>query len=178
MLMDDIKNQPMFSVEKFQRKHFHVAGLPLNPWYVTGFTDGEGAFTYSRSGKAIALYFAIKLNFEDRELLYTIKDFFSVGKIYIGKPAKPGRYSGHTRTYFYYRVSKIRELKRIIEHFDKYPLIGKKLKSYNIWKQMVAAKTKYRKPNRTELEMLAGQLSSLRSRNAVMIKNAENNCDL
>lgn len=176
--MNDGDNLPVFSVKKFQREHFHVKKEILNPWYVTGFTDGEGTFTYSWSSNNLALYFAIKLNFEDRELLYTIKSFFGVGKIYIGRPAKPGKYSGHTRTSFYYRVSRIAELQRIIEHFDNYPLVGKKLKSYNIWKEMVTAKMQYRRPNRCELGKLAKRLSSLRSRNPIATEDVKNNRDL
>src|SRR3954454_4331406 len=38
---------------------------PLDPWYVTGFVEGEGAFTYSRSGKQLALYFGLKLSRDD-----------------------------------------------------------------------------------------------------------------
>ena len=131
----------------------------LNPWYVTGFCDGESTFTYSRSGNNLGLYFAIKLNSDDRDLLYKIKDFFGVGKMYVGRPVPPRKYSGHTRTYFYYRVSRIKELSRVIEHFTKYPLVGKKAKSFAVWQEMVNVKKAYRKPNRQELDVLATKLS-------------------
>ena len=143
----------------------------LIPWYVTGFCDGESTFTYSRSGKNLSLYFAIKLNFEDRHLLYKIKDFFGVGKMYVGKPMPPGKYSGHTRTYFYYRVSKISELSKVIEHFIQYPLVGKKALSFSVWKEMVSLKTAYRKPNRDELDRLAHKLSALTGKNTGLHKN-------
>jgi len=133
----------------------------LDPWYISGFSAGEGTFTYSRSGKNLNLYFAIKLNFEDRDLLYKIKSFFGVGKIYVGKPTPPRKHSGHTRTYFYYRVSKIAELNRIIEHFDNYPLIGKKATSFSIWKDMVKYKKAYRKPQYDKLNDLASKLSAV-----------------
>lgn len=165
-------------MEKFQREHFQTDTKQLDPWYITGFSDGESTFTYSRSGKNICLYFAIKLVFEDRDILYKIKDFFRVGRIYVGKPVAPGKYSGHTRTYFYYRVSRITELNEIINHFDKYPLVGKKLKSYNIWKEMVAAKMRYRRPNRCELEKLAKRLSSLTGRNPATAEDVKDNRDM
>jgi hypothetical protein len=147
----------------------------LNPWYVTGFSDGESAFTYSRSGNNLSLYFAIKLNFEDRNLLYQIKDFFGVGKIYVGRPVLPGKHSGYTKTSFYYRVSKISELSKVIEHFDKYPPIGKKASTYPIWKEMVALKKEYRKPNKAELNRLADKISALTSKNnKLKNKNGQN----
>lgn len=143
----------------------------LNPWYITGFCDGESTFTYSRSSRNLSLYFAIKLNFEDRNLLYQIKDFFGVGKIYVGKPIPPRKNSGYTRTYFYYRVSKIPELGRIVEHFSNYPLIGKKAESFSIWKEMVKLKEKIRKPNMEELNRLANKLSGLVGKNTFLKKN-------
>ena len=133
----------------------------LDPCYVTGFCEGEGTFTYSRSGNNLNLYFAIKVNFEDRDLLYKMQSFFSVGRIYVGKPIPPRKYSGHTRTYFYYRVSKISELRRIIEHFDNYPLKGKKAVSFSIWKEMVKYKQMYRKPQYDRLNELANKLSAV-----------------
>lgn len=151
----------------------------LDPWYVTGFCDGESTFTYSRSGNNLNLYFAIKLNSDDRDLLYKIKDFFGVGKMYVGRPVPPRKYSGHTRTYFYYRVSRIKELDRIIEHFTKYPLVGKKAKSFAVWQEMVGVKKAYRKPNRQELDLLASKLSQLTGKNTVQRnKNGQSNSDL
>jgi len=151
----------------------------INPWYVTGFCDGESTFTYSRSGKNLCLYFAIKLNVDDRELLYKIKDFFGVGSMYVGRPVSPRRYSGHTRTYFYYRVSRVRDHIKIIEHFTKYPLVGKKAASFAVWKEMVGVKLAYRKPNKEELDRLAIKLSSLTGKNTANKKNnGQSNSDL
>jgi len=151
----------------------------INPWYVTGFCDGESTFTYSRSGENLNLYFAIKLNVDDRDVLYKIKDFFGVGNMYVGRPVPPRKYSGHTRTYFYYRVSKIRDHLRVIEHFTKYPLIGKKAASFSVWKDMVSLKLNYRKPNREELNRLAAKLSSLTGKNTANKKNnGQSNSDL
>jgi len=162
----------LFPVEKFQLEHFRLEKTEkLNPWYVTGFCDGESAFTYSRSGKNLNLYFAIRLNFEDRDLLYKIRDFFGVGKIYVGRPAKPGKYSGHTRTSFYYRVARIAELDKIINHFARYPLVGKKAASFAIWKEMVEAKKRFRRPKRDELNRLADELSGLTGRNTDLVRS-------
>ena len=165
-------------MEKFQLKHFQTNETGLDPWYVTGFADGESAFTYSRAGRTLNLYFAIKLVFEDRELLYKIRSFFGVGRIYVGRPVEPKKFSGHTRTSFYYRVSRIRDLDRIIEHFDEYPLVGKKARSYAIWKEMAQIKKAYRRPDREKLNALSAQLSQLTGRKPNKRTNAENSSDL
>lgn len=52
----------------------------LEPWYLTGFSEGEAAFTYSKAGKGLNLYFAIKSNADERSLIERIRSFFGVGK--------------------------------------------------------------------------------------------------
>lgn len=58
----------------------------LNPWWVTGFVDAEGSFSMSiiksktaAIGWTIEPCFIITLHVRDLELLYYIKNFFSVG---------------------------------------------------------------------------------------------------
>jgi hypothetical protein len=132
---------------------------------VTGFTEGEGAFTYSRSGRQLALYFAIKLTAADRSLLANLQGFFDgAGRIYRVAPRQPRSASGWTKTAVYYRVCRREDLERIVAHFDKYPLRGAKSASYRIWRQMVVLKRRFRRPNRAALDVLAARLSSTSSR--------------
>lgn len=137
----------------------------LTPWYVTGFCEGEAAFTYSRRGGNLSLYFAIKSNADDRNLIVQLHDFFGVGQIYKVKPRAPKAYSGFTREAVYYRATKISHLETIVQHFDKYPLAGKKQAAYQIWKKMVLLKRSFRKPNLAKLQKLASALSDLSSKN-------------
>lgn len=140
----------------------------LDPWYVTGFCDGDAGFTYSRhSGTTfgINLYFSIRLRSDDRALIMQIRDFFKAGRLYTCKPRSPEIYSGFTKEALYYRVCKISELEKIIQHFDKYPLVGKKAKAYQIWRDMVLLKKKFRKPDLVKLKELALALSNLNSKN-------------
>jgi hypothetical protein len=66
--------------------------MKLNPWFVTGFTDAEGCFTFSISRKlGSQLGWTINLVFEisafnnpaNREFLELLPVFFGGGKIYL-----------------------------------------------------------------------------------------------
>jgi hypothetical protein len=124
----------------------------VDPHWVTGFSDAQASFTYSRSGKQLALYFAIKLPPNDRELLEDLQDFFGgVGRIYeVGSRS------------LYFRVSRRVDLARVVEHFDEYPLRSSKRTAYELWRQMVIAKQRFRRPERERLDDLAERLSTER----------------
>ena len=105
----------------------------LNPYYVTGFTDGEGCFYVSvspdskcKTGYRVKAQFQIGLHIKDLALLEQIKPFFGVGKI-----TKLGVESVQ------FRVSAIEDLKAILHHFDRYPLLTSKQSDYLLFKQVV-----------------------------------------
>src|SRR2546427_3019430 len=134
----------------------------LDPWYVTGFVDGEGSFTYSRAGRNVVPFFAIKLTAEDVGILESIQDFFGgIGKIYhlLPRPARTPR-SGFTKAARFYRVGRNSELQRVLEHFDQFPLRGTKAASFAIWREMVILKRDFRKASKELLAGLAEQLSA------------------
>lgn len=134
----------------------------LDPWYITGFCDGEAAFTYSRAGGTFALYFAIKQRQDNRQLLEEIWEYFNyVGNIYQHKESLPAKDSSVSQPAAYYRVTRIHELKRIVEHFDKYPLQSKKKQEvYKIWREMVMYKLEnYCNIEYDTLRVLAERLS-------------------
>ncbi len=139
----------------------------LTPWYVTGFSDGEAAFTYCRSGGSFGLYFGIKQREDNKELVEQFREYFNyIGRIYYGKGALPTTNSGLTKPSAYYRVTRIVELKVILDHFDKYPLQSKKkLEAYKVWREMVLHKLEnYRGIDYNKLRALAEKLSSLNSK--------------
>ncbi len=119
----------------------------LDPWYVTGFIDGVGSFTYSRSGKQLAVYFGVKVSGSDW-LLDELKEFFQAGAIY------------SIRGSSYFRVQRRTDLAAVVDHFDRHPLRAKR-QVYEIWREMVVAKQMFRKPDRERLEALARELSAL-----------------
>ena len=105
----------------------------LNPYYVTGFTDGEGCFFVgvspehkSKTGFRVKTIFQIGLHIKDLPLLEQIKLYFGVGEI-----SKLGSES------MQYRVSAARDLKVILNHFDEFPLLTYKQSDYLLFKQVV-----------------------------------------
>ena len=104
--------------------------LTMNPWFVTGFADAESCFALSviknnkmKAGWHVKLSFQIGLHQKDHALLEQIKTYLGVGNIY-----KQGS------QLLQFRVDSVKDLKVIINHFDKYSLITKKLVDYNLFK--------------------------------------------
>ena len=125
--------------------------IQLNSWWITGFAplyypllmdnkgggggvnlDGEGSFSIYivknnefKVGWRIHLFFEITLHVKDQTLLELIKSYFGVGFIKLRKNNSVS-----------YTVSSYKDLAKIIEHFEKYPLITKKFADYELWKEV------------------------------------------
>jgi len=102
------------------------SNLELNPFYVTGFSDGEACFHLAigknpkyKNGYYVNSEFSIALHEKDKILLEKIKAYF--GGIGILKTGKK---------FIQFRVFSIKDLKVIIDHFEQYPLITKKQIDY------------------------------------------------
>lgn len=117
-----------------KKNNMNKTSLNLNPYWVTGFTDGEGCFMAtlekikSSEGKfGVEPCFQIGLHSRDLNLLIQIKSFFGeIGTIYT--------YNNIT----VYKIINIDDiLEVIIPHFDKYPLITQKQNDYIIWKKII-----------------------------------------
>lgn len=97
------------------------------PWWVTGFCDRSGSFgltMYRQSGSkrwSFKVIFEILLDIKDVHLLNKVKNYFNAGTIYLGKT---------TATY---RISSVKELKIILDHFSLYPLQSSKVVTYDLW---------------------------------------------
>jgi LAGLIDADG endonuclease len=109
------------------RQGTYGRAVPLDPWYVTGLTDGEGCFCVSfairpklRAGLEIRPSFSLSLNERDLGLLEDLQAFFGCGWI---------RESKGDRT-FKYEVRSIGDLtSAILPHFERFPLRGDKARS-------------------------------------------------
>ena len=91
----------------------------LYPWFITGFTDGEGCFTLSvrknsnlNCGWESYASFTIGVDKKDKDLLNAIQGYFGVGKVVKGE-----------KDVYRYVVRRLNDLDVIIGHFNKYPLI-------------------------------------------------------
>lgn len=67
-----------------------------------------------KAGWSVEPIFAIRLHDKDLEVLNLIKAYFGVGKIYHHKDINEAST---------FRVSSIKDLAAIINHFDMYPLL-------------------------------------------------------
>jgi len=111
-------------------QHCKKHNLTMDPWFLTGFVDAEGCFTlgisknkYGKTGWSIQLFFSLALHQKDTELLERVQNYFGVGKIYKHGPQS-----------IILRISSIKNLQVLFNHFDKYPLVTQKLADYNLFK--------------------------------------------
>ena len=103
----------------------------LDPWFITGFVDGEGCFiigiTKSSSHKAgyqVRVYFSIEVHKKDELLLERIKN--SLGGV--------GKITKHRPKSVQLRVTNQKEIAEIIEHFNNYRLINQKFADFELLK--------------------------------------------
>ena len=112
----------------FQNKNQY---LIIHPWFFSGFTDAECSFVLSilknnelRQAWVIRPRFEINLHQKDEVLLEQFKSYFCPGNI---------NKSGSKASQF--RVDSIKDLKVLMNHFDRYPLITQKFADYELFKQ-------------------------------------------
>lgn len=132
----------------------------LAPWFVTGFAERECTFTYSRSRRGLSLYFGIRFRAEDERLLRRFRRFFGeAGRVYPRRA--PGEGPRRPVVAYHYRVTRVAELLRIVNHFDLHPFHGSRRESFEIWREMVLLKAGADAVETERLDLLAAQLSSL-----------------
>nr|ACV41166.1 ribosomal protein 3/homing endonuclease-like fusion protein [Grosmannia laricis] len=106
----------------------------IDPWFITGFADAESSFVVSikrnkkiKCGWNVVTRFQIALSQKDLALLERIKSYFKdAGNIYI----KSDKVSVD------WHVTSVKDLKIILDHFDKYPLKTEKLADYILFKEV------------------------------------------
>lgn len=107
----------------------------LNPWYVTGFVDGEASFGLTLSKTQFQISFKINLRADDRAILDQIQQFFGCGKVYPQRRMKPDGRNGKPQ--FAYCITSCSDALKLIKHFDQYPLQAKKQRDYVVWREAV-----------------------------------------
>ena len=103
----------------------------LNPYFITGFTDAEGTFIFLirensklKIGWRVEARFSISLHKKDLALLQLIKNHLNgIGNI-----------NKERRNTVQYKVTTLQDLTNvIIPHFNKFPLITKKLANFELF---------------------------------------------
>jgi hypothetical protein len=107
----------------------------LNPWYVVGFTDGEGCFSITINKKykeipEVRLIYEIELREDDLIILQKIKEVLQCGSIYHLKYKRYSKWKPHVK----FKVSNFENIyEKIIPFFKKYALQAKKKNSFNLF---------------------------------------------
>ncbi len=131
----------------------------LNPYYVSGFADGEGSFSVTVSprktlkcGWEIRPSFSISQNKSSRGVLYQLKDFFKCGYV------RPSRGDNTVK----YEVRGLKELQlKIIPHFEKYPLHTAKQRTFLTFKKIIYLMSKEKHRSKEGLKEVIELLTKL-----------------
>ena len=133
-----------------------ISGRNRFGWWLSGFTDAEGTFSITKyQGKprkdgtrcpsGYSFEFSIQVRNDDLEILEQIKDYLKVGGLLFasrGTSRNNGRVNDKDQVSF-----KVRDFASIIDtiipHFDKFPLLSKKNKDYQIFKEAAFAHKAY-----------------------------------
>lgn len=117
-------------ISKSLPRHFYTTNMKIdNPSWISGFVDGEGCFSISFSkreklttGIEVRPSFSIGQKADSVKALENIKNFFDCGSI---------RYSPRDGCYKYEIRSISEIIKKIIPHFEKYPLQTQKKNDFD-----------------------------------------------
>jgi LAGLIDADG endonuclease len=113
----------------------NIPNSKLNPWFITGFTDGEGCFAINiykattAIGWSVGLIFMLvaKNNPSNLGMFEEIKNFFGVGSIKVEKNGSVIRYW----------VTGLQDCLIIRNHFISYPLMTYKLVHFLLWSSII-----------------------------------------
>ena len=124
-----LMSNKLFSTSTIDINHNELM-LKMNPWFLTGFSDGEASFILyiqktnsTKIGWASWVAFEINLSGKDLSILKSIKSYLGVGGI--------NQKSDGTCVYY---IRQFQDISILIDHFDKYPLITQKFADYLLFK--------------------------------------------
>ncbi len=112
----------------------------LNPYFVTGFVEGEGSFyvgILKRKRMNIRWEarpsFSLSQNKSDRDIVCSLIGFFQCGFV---------RESANDHT-VKYEVRNLKDITtKVIPHFEKYRLVGRKSRDFEIFKKIIVLMNK------------------------------------
>lgn len=108
--------------------------MQMNPYWVSGFVDGEGTFYVGinhndsmKSGYQVLPEFRVVQHEKDIKVLYALKTYFGAGVV---------RINHDTRQEL--RIRSLEHMNKfVIPHFDKYPLLTQKKFDYFKFKEII-----------------------------------------
>lgn len=135
--LSELGELPVIVLESTSQKLEHtLLSENLNPWWISGFTTGEGSFTYFTRNRKKANNEIVK----DYTLAYEVaqrSDSLYVLNL-IAKSLGCGKVYNETRGISKFRlVTKDQILSVLVPFFEKYPLEGNKSLQYKLWIQIV-----------------------------------------
>ena len=120
--------------------------IKVNPFWVSGFVQGEGCFTVSFSKRLSSKHkievrpsFSVVQPIKSKQILLHLHKFFDCGFIRISR--KDGCYR--------FEIRSLKDLiLKIIPHFDKFPLLFEKDENYQVFKKicLLMYKTQHKNP--------------------------------
>lgn len=128
--------KPYIPSKQFNIRKFSTSlSSNFNPWTLSGLIDAEGSFTLildknkiRKLGWRVQSKFQIGLHLKDLCLLQQIKEYLKgAGSLHID----------HKKNRVIYSIDSNKDLIKLIEHLNKYPLISQKAADYLLFKQAV-----------------------------------------
>lgn len=129
----------------------------VDPWYVTGFIDGEGCFTLlintetkkRKAFKSVYRYwvvdFSVHLREDDVKILHRLQNFFGAGRVnLVGQGEKRAAHLS---------VRDLTDLaQKVVPHFESYPLQAKKARDFLLWREAVLILDQTRRRKKSKFE--------------------------
>jgi hypothetical protein len=114
--------------------------LPLSPWWIVGFVDGEGCFSIDvinnrtlTLGVQVQANFSVTQGLKSRSVLEAIQAYFGCGQIQLNP-----RTDNHRESLAIYRVRKLVDLRTIIiPFFRNHPLRTAKVNDFELFADVV-----------------------------------------
>ena len=106
----------------------------LDPWWVSGFVDGEGCFHVSinrvpkmSNGWQVLPEFRIVQHSRDEAILHRLREFFGCGRVVVNRGMQKEL-----------RIRRLEDLKRVVEFFTEHQLQSKKKSDFEIFRDIIA----------------------------------------
>jgi LAGLIDADG DNA endonuclease family protein len=123
----------------------------LDPRWVTGFVDGEGCFHISINehqemsmGWQVLPEFRIVQHSRDETLLKKLQEFFKAGKVVVNHGSRKEL-----------RIRKLDELNQVMDFFERFPLMTKKRKDFEIFREVLNSMNRHEHLTHEGLERIA-----------------------